>query len=75
MTKKDFELIAVAINRAIEETKNGIADNSNYMSEVEMEAYNHAIFGIGQAVNQLCDTLKKDNARFDAKKFIKACGI
>tara|TARA_R100001082_G_C4354824_1_gene156327 strand:- start:808 stop:990 length:183 start_codon:yes stop_codon:yes gene_type:complete len=26
-------------------------------------------------INSLCNTFKKDNPRFDEKKFIKACGM
>ena len=55
MTRKDYEMIAAAIERAT-----------------------HSDEPLSQAaliVSELANTFKADNPRFDAEKFIRACGF
>lgn len=58
MTKKDYELVAVAINKAL----NGC----------QGEYYKN---GVRRAACSICNSLMIENPRFDADKFLAACGI
>jgi len=63
MSKKDYNLIATAIWRA------GVIGDKN---QVRQQAKTDARRLI---VNNLIADLKKENPRFDSKKFLKACGL
>lgn len=62
MTKKDYELIARIFNKNIHDTH-----PKNVRLNVKMVA--------GAMAQQFADVLAKDNPRFDAEKFLTACGI
>lgn len=61
MTKKDYKLIAGAINYAIYTD----TDKRKNNSEVN--------FRTDWIINQISYELKRDNPRFDEKKFYSAC--
>lgn len=65
MTKKDYELIALAVNKARAlEIQQGAKDKN-------LEVVNYAL---GSFVGELGNLLMKQNERFDFDKFAKACG-
>lgn len=63
MTRKDYELIAENIRRRI---NNDIANNVVRAGHIE---------GIASTVAAVATALAQDNSRFDASRFIEACGI
>ena len=74
MTKKDYELIAKAINK--EANSLFLADRivpADPKMNVRMATWAHTVAGyIAQAI---ADNLEADNLRFDRDKFLKACGV
>ncbi len=66
MTKKDYELIAEAINYS----KRLATDLG--LTEKVFDGY---LAGVGQTRVLISNALAKDNHKFDSKKFEKACGI
>ena len=63
MTKKDYIVIAAAIWRS------GYIKDKNAVRQQARESMRRLI------INDLIGTLKKDNPKFDAQRFIKACGL
>lgn len=65
MTRKDYELIAAAINEAAETVRR--ENNSGF------------IHTLGSAMDltavQIAKALAADNPRFDRAKFLQACGV
>ena len=66
MTKKDYELIAAAIKRTVDEAR----------------AYEHPAYGLSirlsaleDLANDLAGELTKTNPRFDQRRFLVACGV
>ena len=57
VTKKDYELIASAINRA--------------WSQTSMETNPVNVFD--QVITYLCDEMSKDNIQFNEARFVRAC--
>jgi len=66
MTKKDYKLIAKALNNVMPYTKDCIV-NESYNKECQ------ALFI--DVIDSLSDELVKDNPLFNKDKFIKACTI
>lgn len=62
MHKKDYERIASAIKPTV---LSALRDDPHHGG--------HGI--VKRIVDDLCDALKRDNARFDSSKFREACGI
>ncbi len=62
MTKKDYILVAKAI-------KNHYETWANYYSDYEPNVK------LGYLVQDLANTLARDNSRFDRQRFLTACGI
>lgn len=62
MTRKDYELIAKAIN----DTRLRIGDDLGHNPEQNR--------GVRRAAAHLADALAQDNPRFDAQRFLTACG-
>lgn len=65
MTKKDYELIALAVKTAREEEIKMGAEGKN------LDIVNYAL---GTFVGELGKLLLKDNDKFDFDRFAKACG-
>ena len=65
MTRKDYILIAAAINDAYHSA-------SFVNEEITRVAVLH---GIDCAANYLAAALGRDNPRFDRSRFVKACGL
>lgn len=59
MTRKDYEMIAEAIEDAYK-----VCDASNSDT-----------FGVTEAAHALADQFQTDNPRFDRDRFLKACGV
>lgn len=59
MTRKDYQLIAQAINAPF------VSDSLDMSDYAERE----------RIANRLADSLKADNPRFDRARFLKACGL
>lgn len=69
MTKKDYQLLAGRIKAEIEY-------HNIYVGDAKLEA--HALsctIGIEGLALSLAEDLARDNPRFDADKFLDACGI
>jgi hypothetical protein len=67
MTRNDFELLAVALKSV----HNDIVANPdcNPMGELSAE-----IDGFNAALNAVAEVCKANNARFDKRRFMAACG-
>lgn len=65
MTRKDYQLIA----KAIKETTLYIKEQV----DSEVEHSDNAFYAIGGIIGALTIALQKDNPKFDAVKFSKAC--
>ncbi len=59
MTRKDYTLIAEALYRA---------------KPSDAHALDDVYMGWGESVNQIADALAGENNRFDASRFLAACG-
>lgn len=61
MTRKDYVLIAKAVRYAFD----------------GMDTPKNAAYwdGVAQVAQCLSDSLKQDNKRFEADRFLKACGV
>lgn len=66
MTKKDYEIIAQAINHSSRIYGNG------YHLDRYFRGWNNATRA---AAENISIALKLDNPSFDRKKFLKACGV
>lgn len=74
MTKKDYILIALALNEELTYATNlrqgkidvGMQDVSSFTAQVN---------GVKGVIGTLCQALALDNPKFDRSKFLKACGI
>lgn len=65
MTRKDYVLIAAALNTA-----------KNEEALAHAPSYNNGwADGVDAAAGVLADALSKDNPRFDRARFLKACGV
>ncbi len=62
MTKKDYIAIAAAIKQGVESSKR-YAANGERVDEVRLIA------------ERISRVMAEDNSRFDADKFITACGV
>lgn len=65
MTRKDYELQALAFKRALAVVE---------FSEDQTFAYD-AKSALALTATILADLLETDNARFDREKFLEACGV
>ncbi len=85
MTKKDYIIIARVFNttakiwtdaraRWIEKQKGIIADAEAGRINEKIDGINKILASQGVIVKGLCSELKKDNPKFDAVRFMKACG-
>ena len=63
MTKKDFEFIAVGFC-------NALTQHQHHFDSNQAE-----YFGWLSAVESMCGRLAMHNPRFDAEKFLRACGV
>jgi hypothetical protein len=71
MTKKDYKLIAKAINESVKNTRIlmlGNGDNDNL-------AYTEQMLALNSVIEKIGIVLDKDNSRFDFDKFKDACLI
>jgi hypothetical protein len=64
MTKKDFELIARALKEARMHWVIGEASDADSFRK-----------GIEAAATELANSLRSTNPRFDAARFLAACGV
>ena len=62
MTRKDYELIAAALRSS----RGRIGDDLGHNPEQSR--------GVRRAAAHLADALAQDNPRFDAQRFLTACG-
>ena len=65
MTRKDYILIAAALNSALQTPDYWYASNCDSQYEK----------GAKSAINALAVSLASDNPRFDRERFLKACGV
>ncbi len=59
MTRKDFELIAAAIRRELDDAQNRTAEQR----------------GLELAAHSIGSAIKKVNPRFEHGRFLRACGV
>lgn len=72
MTKKDYEAIAAIINARTVCFPNACNADSAARYEAFMDGSRDQL---QQIVRGLCEVFMRDNPRFDADKFLKACGF
>lgn len=65
MTRKDYVLLAIAIN-----------DIRQYIPGVEPDgSHKDLLDGVEYAAESIADALARDNPRFDKERFMCACGV
>ena len=62
MTRKDYELIARAMNES-------------RMHALRDDAPSGGAFWLGAAAREIAAALERTNPRFDRERFLKACGV
>jgi hypothetical protein len=67
MTRKDYVLLAEALNAARCNTDGGY-------SSVTEEQRRQRMHGVAIAARAVCHALARENARFDSERFLAACG-
>ena len=65
MTRKDYILIAEALKAAMLPRLKHHTDDRSLVFNC----------GVESAAIRVCDTLARDNPRFDRERFLKACGV
>jgi len=63
MTKKDYELIARVFSKNYKDAQTGMFNNQTPVNLIKAQAL------------QMADVLKRENPKFDTRKFTDACGI
>ena len=69
MTRKDYVLIASAINDIREKIRMHGRDVAS------RELWSGTLGGISDAARAIADALQADNPRFDRERFLKAAGV
>ncbi len=73
MTRKDYVLIAEALNEALADIRKD--SESEYLTERARAILSGERAGVHMVALRLADQLRSDNPRFDHARFLKAVGI